>query len=297
MTDINKRILKEFLRRLISERADKLSSYIEAQYDKFIYSEKTRYTQSKEYWKKVRQGEPKDEDFGLQSELDKLDTWVPKYGARSKGDPHITYNHNQYDNRREENPLIWSTAGNTDPIGYEASLTKDEYYKQRLEEIATENSPDPLGSLVCQYLSCKNNFFESQLFLKFYSFCEQNEVSNFNNYLDGIDKYLETIDKHPYTGKVTVVRPNKNRINIAFGYYITPTKIEHSGLLPGLHPFSQVKEDAIVEVEIIETRKTSTFIVITNVYPHLKQIIGLKKGDTFTLPSINYTYLIKNIHD
>lgn len=171
MTDISKRIMKEFLRRLITKRGDKLGTAIRSQYDKFIYSEKTRYTQSKEYWKKVRKRQPKSEDFGLQSELDKLDTWVPKYGAHSKGDPHIAYNANQYDDRREENPMIWSTASNTSPVGYEPSMTKEAFYNKRLAEIIEENKGDPLASLVCQYLVLSERVFESEQFLELYNFC------------------------------------------------------------------------------------------------------------------------------
>ena len=181
--------MKEFLIRLIKRESSGLASAIKKSYDDFIYKDKIRYTQSKKYWSLVKKGEPQDQDFGLKSELDKLDLWVAKRGARSSGDPHIAYSSNQYDNKREENPLKWSTSEGTSPIGYEIPILPEEYFEKELADIISRVHDNPLATIICRYIKEKEKALESTDFNKFYVSCVENSIISFDRYFDVLDEY------------------------------------------------------------------------------------------------------------
>ena len=288
MTDLQKRVLREFLTRLIKQESQRLRKEISKAYDKFIYSEKTRYSQSKEYWDLVKKGEPKHQDYGLQSELDKLDVWVAKRGERSKGDPHITYSSNQYgDYQREENPLLWSTSSGTSPIGYKESMSKTQFFKKRMDQLIEQSKNNPLISLICKYTIDSTTALESVEFEDFYSFCVINEIKSFDKYFSDLEDSKALFSQ----GR------SVNSITIAGEYEITPMEIKKAmfSFSYNTEEISEVLEDSIVDVTILETNRTSTLIIITNIFPHLKSIIGLKIGESFYNPNTKLTYRIDRV--
>ena len=289
MTEIGKKFLKEFLIRLIRDRGRTLSAAISSEYDKYLYSDKIKYTQSKEYWNIVRKGQPKHKEYGLQSELDKLDVWVAKYGPRSKGDPHIAYSANQYGNKREENHLIWSTASNTSPIGYKESISKKDFCDQEHSRIFTQIGDDMLSILVCAYVNHGEKVFESVDFVSFYNDCVKNEITNFDKHFAFIDTYIKKHSEYHST--------QKNKIYLTNEFDLTPTGVRKKDFCFGVKDLPEVCEDAVIEAEIVGTGKHTTLIILTNIFPHFKSALGLKVGDTINNSEINIKYKIIRIHN
>ena len=288
MKDLDKRYMHEFLIRLIRERARAVSEAINKRYDKFIYSEKVKYSQSKEYWRLVHRGMPKDKDYGLKTEKEKLGVWVPNLGARSKGEAHITSSSNCDGKKSEVNPLMWSTSGGTSPIGYKESVSQQEFFSQELKALLEKVQSDCLGTLVCQYILNSEKLFENDEFQCFYSSCVENSGINLNLYLLDVDDYIK---------KSNVFCSEKNCVVINRHYFLAPSGLLKQDFVLGSKELGEVCEDCVVEVEVLEARKTSSFVIITSIYPHLKDALGRKIGDCFNLPGINLTYEIKRIYN
>ena len=170
--------------RLIELQANELKKAISKDYVNFIYKDKIRYSQSKEYWNLVNKKYQKNQDYGMKTQLEKLDMWVHNGCKYSNNDSHITYSSNQYGNRKNENPYVWDNTSDTSPIGYEITITQDEYFCMILKEFRQQTHNNTLASLVCEYLNDDIDVFKSQKYLQFVEDCISQSIVKFDFFLD-----------------------------------------------------------------------------------------------------------------
>ena len=263
------RVLREYVSATVESVVSEIRCYLSEKYDKMIYSEKIKYTNSKEYRKRQRISE-KDSD---ESVFEQLGYWTSHNRDGASNVPHISSN--SYCGR----------IFNGIVEGYTPSITEDEYLKIEVKRIMSEIDDNDIVQMVKMcFVDCNNWKANSN----FNEFCINHQKGCSNV----IIKQLEQLDSI-----LDIPNTNRRSVYMKNGFYLYEDKIQPSPYRNITHREKESVEDCCeMDVQILETKKKTHINVYTRLYPLQKQIIGLKKGDTFNLPNVENTYLIEKIY-
>lgn len=268
--------VREYIRLLIANLASTVVSVLRQRYQKFVDTEKIRFTNTKKYQREKRKNLP---EVSIQDCSAKLDYWVPVTEARSNNDPHITYS--SYDGGSRVFDL------NMQIDGFCPSMTEDAFYKKQLEDLFYTLSRNSIIDMLQEYMYNNSSWETSSCFD---DFCH----SNIQNCCNIVNQSLQEFDKH-----LSLKPISRNQIETPSHFYVSPQKIEACFLRESFYckqDLPQIIDECEIDVLLIEQNKKSHFIIYTRIYLAQKALIGKRVGDTFTLPNIPHTYKILRIY-
>lgn len=263
------RMVREFIRLTVEKVVEDINSHLHKMYDKTIYSEKIRYSNSKEYRKNHR----KQDNNSDESIYAQLGYWSAHNRNGASNVPHISSG--SYEGR----------VFNGIVEGYTPSITLEDYIDRETQKLIDELTDNDIVRMIKTCLKDPIGWRETS---QYNEFC----YSHQNGCAGKIVKQLEEIDSI-----LKIPNTNHYSVHTREGFYVYEDKIEASFLRKiGTDELERVKDYCEIDVLILESGRSSHIIVYSNVYPSHKHIIGLKKGDTFTLPNISSSYKILKIY-
>lgn len=263
------RIIREFVKLTVEKAVSDINKTLHSRYDSMIYSEKIKYSNSKEY-RKIKNKNNNNSDDEI---FEQLGYWSAHNRCGASNVPHISSS--SYEGR----------VFNGDLEGFIPSIIEKDYMNTEIQKLIDELTDNDMVQMI---KSCLKNPVKWKETSKYDEFCSHNQ----NGCTTKIMKQLEELD-----AILNIQNTSHKSVGTQYGLKVYEDKIEADIFRKSYRRELDAVEDyCLIDVEILESGRKTQIIVYTNVYPLHKNILGLKKGDKFSFPNIAQTYQIQRIY-